>query len=484
MKTLLNLTICTLILSFISACGGGGASTTQNPTPVGGIIRTGIAIGPVTTFGSIVVNGVTYNTDAATFTVNDAAGTQADLRVGDVVTVRGTIDSNGTSGTADEVVFDDLVKGPVDSINLAGSSLIVLGQTVLVRPETSFDDSFNPASLEGVSVGQIVEVSGQIDANGDIVATRIEPKPAGTQFEVHGTVSALDIANLRFNLGTLVVDFSTATLDNFPGGQISDGDFVEAKGMMLNGAGELVATRVELEALVPGANNGDRVEIEGFITRFVSATDFDVAGLPVTTTASTTFVGGVAGDLGLNVKVEAEGEIDSNGVLVASKIDIRRAKAVRVTADVDSVDAANDSLVVLGFTVTIDALTRLEDKSNADVDPLTLADINAGDYVEIRGDEFPAGSGNMLATIFEREDPDTEAILQGFVETVSDPNYTVLGVTIETNGGTVFRDENDAPISASEFFNRVAVNSLVKAKGTEVSDTTIVATEVEFELEF
>jgi len=115
---------------------------------------------------------------------------------------------------------------------------------------------------------------------------------------------------------------------------------------------------------------------------------------------------------------------------------------------------------------------------------LTLASINAGDYVEVRGDEFPAGSGQILATILERDDLDTEAILQGFVETITDPSFEILGVTIQTGGGTVFRDENDVVISSTEFFNRVAPNSLVKAKGTEVSDTVILAEEVEFELEF
>jgi len=361
---------------------------------------------------------------------------------------------------------------------------VVLGQIVLVRPETSFDDSFTTPSLEGVSVGQIVEISGQIDANGNVVATRIEPKPAGTQFEVHGTVSNLDAANLRFNINNLVVDYSGAALDNFPGGQIGNGDFVEAKGMSLNAANELVATQVELESLLPGATDGDRIEIEGFITDFVSAQDFHVAGLPVSTTAATTFVGGAAADLGLNVKVEAEGDFDANGVLVATKVDIRRSKAVRMTANADSVNAANNSLVVLGITVTVDALTRLEDKSDADVDPLTLADINASDYLEIRGSEFPAGSGTILATILEREDPDTETNLQGFVESVSDPSIVILGVTIDTNGSTIFRDVNDSLISAADFFDQVAPNSLVKVSGTEVSATAIAASEVEFELEF
>ncbi len=492
----INILIAALILIGLPACGGGGGGGASPPPPppppppTGGIGRTGIAVGPVSTFGSIVVNGVRYETSSATFTVDDNPGSESDLRVGDVVIVLGTINNDGTTGTADEVLFDDLVKGPVASIDIPGSSLIVLGQTVLVRPDTSFDDSFTPASLDGVSVGQIVEVSGQIDANRDIVATRIEPKPAGTQFEVHGTVTGLETNNFVFNLGALVVDYSGAMLDNFPGGVIAENDFVEAKGMSLGNNGELIATEVELEALVPGAAEGDRVEIEGFITRFVSAQDFDVAGQPVTTNANTVFEGGDAGDLGLNIKVEAEGDIDVNGVLVATKIDIRRAKAVRATALLDSVDAASDSVVMLGITVTIDALTRIEDKSDLDVSPLTLADVNAGDYVEVRGDEFPAGSGDILATIFEREDPEADTILQGFVESISGSSFTILGVTIETvtdsdpDSNTVFRDVNDNEIPAADFFMQLAVNDLVKAKGTESADMTISATEVEFELEF
>lgn len=479
--------ISTLTIAALTACGGsgGGEAAPPPPTtpPTGGISGNGVAVGPISTFGSIVVNGVTYNTDSAAFTVNDQSGTQSDLAVGDVVTVIGSIDSNGTTGTADTVLYDDLVKGPVDSIDLAGSSLVVLGQNVLTGPDTSFDDSFSPASLLGVSVGQIVEVSGQFDANGDIVATRIEPKPAGTQFEVHGTVSSLDSANMIFNLRSLVVDYSSATLDNFNGGQISDGDFVEAKGNSVGAGGELLATSVELESLAPDTADGDRVEVEGFITRFASSSDFDVAGFTVTTNAGTVFEGGVEADLGLNVKVEVEGDIDANGVLVADKVDIRRSKAVRSVAVVDSVNSGAGSLVVLGITVTTDALTRFEDKSSADIDPLTIADITAGDYLEIRGDEFPAGSGQILATILEREDLDTETELQGFVESIANPNFTILGVTIETNGGTVFRDENDVVISSSDFFSRLASNDLVKAEGTEVSDTTISATEVEFELE-
>ncbi len=489
----IQLIILGFILAFTAGCGGSGSGSTAvadppAPPPVGGIGRTGVAMGPISTFGSVVVNGVRYDTSSAVFTVNGLSGSQDDLSVGHVVIVSGTIDDNGVDGDANEVNFDDNVKGPVQSIDRAMNQIIVLGQTVLINPETSFDDSISPASIDGLAIDDIVEVSGLVDVTGRITATRIELKPAGTEFEVLGTVSAHDMANALFNINDLVVDYSGATLDNdFPGGQISNGDFVEAKGMSLVG-GTLIAREVELKNALPDVEDGVHVEIQGFITRFVSAADFDVTGLPVTTTASTVYEGGVEGDLGLNVKVEVEGDVNSGGVLVATKVDIRRAKAVRATANVDSVNAGANSLVVLGITVSVDALTRLEDKSDADVRPLTLADINAGDYVEVRGGEFPAGSGDILATILERDDADLSdpdpTILQGFVETISDPSFTILGVTIQTGGGTVFRDVDDSVISSADFFSRLAPNSLVKAKGSEVSDSVISATEVEFELEF
>jgi hypothetical protein len=182
----LSVLVISLVLATIAACGGGGSGDASPPPvvnppppPVGGIGRTGLAIGPITTFGSVVVNGVHYETTSAAFTINDAPGTQSDLRVGQVVTVRGTIDDDLSSGTAAEVTFDDNVKGPVESIDLTANQIVVLGQVVHVGPDTSFDDSISPATIEGLNVGDIVEISGLVAADGTVSATRIELKPGG-----------------------------------------------------------------------------------------------------------------------------------------------------------------------------------------------------------------------------------------------------------------------------------------------------------------
>lgn len=483
-----SLSVTTFFSSILlAACGGGGGGGAT-----AGIDGTGVtgpedmfAVGTVTGFGSVIVNGVRFDTTATSFTIDGNPGTQDDLDVGDVVIVQGSLDANGATGTADNITFDDLVEGPIaaGSIDSVAGVLVVLGQTVVVTADTSFDDSIQPSSLAGLSDGDVVEVSGFRFSDGSIQATRIESKVAGQTFEVTGTVENLDNVGFSFNISGLSVDYSSAMVEDFDAGTISNGDLVEVKGAAFGPGGELIATRVEFKGDDFMGEDGDRVELEGFITRFASASDFDVAGLEVTTTAQTIFEGGVAADLGLDVKIEVEGELNLAGVLVATKVDIRRATAVRILAVLDSVNQTSDSFVVLGITVRTDTLTRIEDKSSQDVSPFSVDNLVTGDYVEVRGTELPAGSGEILAGLVEREDLDTETELQGFVTSDNGSELVILGVTVSTSGATEYRDENEMPISATEFFDRVSTGSLVDAKGTEIGQLAIAAEELEIEIE-
>ncbi len=470
------------------ACGGGG----YGGTSVTGIDRTGgpsfsLAYGTVTGFGSIIVNGVHYETSSSSFTIDGQPGSQDDLSVGDVVLVRGTLATGSTTGTASAVIFDDSVEGPISFIDRNTSTLIVLGQTVQVTADTSFDDRISPPSLDGLEPNDVIEVSGFVGATGEISATRIEPKLASTEFEVTGIVSG-HVPGQSFMINELTVEYASqiALIQDFPGGVINDGDLVEAKGgTTLGPNGELLATRVEFKGSQLAGNANYHLEVEGLITRFSSQSDFDVSG--VTVSASNAVFEGDVNNLGLNVKVEVEGELNAAGtVLIASKVGIRRARIVRIEAAVDSVDAAAGTFVTLGITVEVDALTRMEDKfANPPIQPFTLADLRPDDFVRMRGSELadPAATVDLLAALLERDDPrDTE--LQGFVESAAHPTLIILGATIETNGATVFRTLDGSAISADDFFSQVQAGDLVKANGAEIGPTTILADEVQFELEF
>lgn len=463
-----------VLTGLITGCGAAGDSTSG--PPLGGIDGGGFAHGTITGFGSIIVNGVEYSTTNATFTIDGRPGSQADLHVGDVVSIEGSID--GTSGTADSVFFDDAVEGPVQSVDVAASSLVVMGQTVLVDGATSFDDSPAGCQLATLLAGQVVEVSGFRTASDEVRATRIECKAAGGELEITGVVAALDAAQHRFQIGALTVDYTSAQLQNFPGGQPANGQAVEVKGMTFAG-GVLTATRVEFKDTNLPADNGDDVEFEGLITRFASQSDFDVSGQRVATSGSTEFsqCGAAPITLALNTQVEVDGTFQA-GAINATKVECKTGTSLRVRSTVTAVNAAASTFSILGIPVTVDSKTRFEDQSNADLSPFHLSDLHVGDFAEVRGAAGSAAN-SILAALVERNDFDADSELRGSAESVSAPDFLVLGVTVHTDGGTEFHDENDQTITSTAFFTAAPAH-LVKVKGAVIAGA-IVADEVDLE---
>ena len=141
--------------------------------------------------------------------------------------------------------------------------------------------------------------------------------------------------------------------------------------------------------------------------------------------------------------------------------------------------------MILGITITTDSiLTRFEDKTDADIDPLSVGNLNTGDYLEVRGQEFPADSGELAATLLERDDPRARTELRGFVQAggVNRPSLTVLGVTINTDGNTVYRDVSHQVMNADDFWAQVADGSLVDTNGVEIASTSLLAEELSLEV--
>jgi hypothetical protein len=500
-----TITILTLSSLLLGACGGGGGggdggvspppvSPPPPPPPTGGITRTGIAVGAITGFGSVIVNGVRYETSAATSFSrdDDNDSTEAEFEVGEVVVVEAEIDDSGNA-SATAVTFEDAVEGPVTSA--APGQIVVMGQTVNIGTTTSIDDSC-PASLDDASI-VAVEVSGLPDANGVIDATRIECKfnlAEVGEFEVNGVVSAHDATARTFMIGSILqVDYSAAAVDNFPGGTINDGDPVEAKGTDFDsGTNVLTATRVEYKGVRLDDAEDVHLEIDGFVTGFVSETDFSITSLagpiPITTIPGTTvYEGGSAADLANNLKIEVEGDFDANGVLVATKIEIKDSTNIRVVGLDDSV--IGDVITILNISVnTSTATTRFEDKRD-DTDPFRVGDIAAGDYVEARGQEQPPGQ--ITAFLIERDDSDPDSELRGFVEdgSVNGRNsFVILGVTVDTSSvspGNYFTEDaagNDVPITADAFWDAVGNGGvIVDVTGSETGTSSMQARELQLE---
>jgi hypothetical protein len=269
--------------------------------------------------------------------------------------VRGEIDEND-SRSALRIEFDDQLIGQARNIDASGSRLEVLGQTVRVDGGTSFDKTFSPRSLEGISTGDVIAISGFLNADGMSVATRISADDGNAVARVHGIVTDADPGAKTFRINSLTVDYSAAMIENFPGGEPANGDFVEVEGSEMSPS-ELTAVRVSLESRSLRDNDDDLVaEIEGYITRFSSPADFDVDGLPVVADGQTLFERGAAGDLALNAKVQAFGSVDAADVLRADVIRFEPPSVIAIMAQVEQVNATTGTITLLGIPVRVDEL--------------------------------------------------------------------------------------------------------------------------------
>ncbi|TLY76049.1 MAG: hypothetical protein E6K49_11015 [Gammaproteobacteria bacterium] len=457
------------LAALIVACGGSGSSGNMNLTPV-------LATGTITGFGSIYVNGVHFQTSSATIRKNGQTVAESQLAVGEVARVKGEKNDTDGTGVADSIDVDESVVGPIAAIDTTNSVVTVLGQTVKINTGTSFSMDVQPASLAGLKVGDLIRVSGLIDSSGNIVASRIERTGASAELQVLGTVASLDMTAHTFKINALVVNYSSANLTGFASGQPSDGDLVEVQGTMFDATTmTLTATHVARQQSEQEEAGSDEMEREGLITRFASATDFDVAGKPVTTSSSTVYRNGTAADLALNAKVEVEGTLNSSNVLVASVVTFHHNGRIELESTATALDATAGTLTVLGVQVTVTSTTRFEDKSSTEMEKFNLSNIMVGDTVEVRGFESPAGSGKVVATRIERQPASTTVTVNGPFTAGTSPDFTVLGITIDASSATI-KGLGDMTLTLADFLTQ-AVGHSVEVSGT-LSGTTVMASEI------
>jgi len=442
-----------------------------------------LSAGVITGFGSVYVNGLRYGTDAATVVMNDENATMAQLKVGQYVEVKGHehVYWNGADRDADVIRYHNVLEGPITSIDPAAESFVAMGQVVRITLDTVFGDGIATASIDGIAVGDVVEVSGVVPQSGPIDATRIDIRPDGGPYDVTGYVSAVQPEVGRFDLNGLTVDYNGANMEDFASGDPAAGDLVLVKGFTFDPDGTFVATRVELRSddwLEP--SDGDRVEIEGAVVEFVSRTDFRVGGWHVTTTTATTYEHGTADDLTGGVMLRVKGTADSDGTLVATGISFMQVSEVRVVAQLADLDPTARTLTVLGLEVSTDDSTHYEDMSLLHLREFSFDDLTVGAWVDVRGYEEPDGSGALLATRVVRIEAVDAIRLRGAFRDAAQPDFHILTVPVRTTDATRFVLEGNVRLTLQEFFEQ-APGQLVEAWGTWNSQA-VVAERVEIKV--
>jgi Domain of unknown function (DUF5666) len=272
-----------------------------------------IAVGRITAFGSIFVDGVEYDIAQAGIQINGQPGQANQLEVGQVVRVQAAA-SGGAQGSATAVSYTASVVGPVSQVDPAASTFTVLGQTVQVDGTTLFGDGIQPASLAALQVGTNVDVSAFATASGGLQASRIDLPAPSTPLQVEGTVEALDTGAMTFWINNLQVDYSQASVQ----GQIVNGATATVSAQEYPTAGALHVTRVQA-AVGVGGQAGEEGHLEGLVTSISSNGSFYVGSQLIVTGSSTHFV--LHGQtLAPNLSLRVHGRFNAAGALAAEMV--------------------------------------------------------------------------------------------------------------------------------------------------------------------
>ena len=452
----------------------GGYCSDRGYYTLGGTTTSGqVASGAIARYGSVFVDGAEYATSSAKVTIDGVASSEAALVPGQVAIVDGTPASTSVAGVARTLVVTTRLVGAATSVDLAAHTITVLGQTVQVTGDTSVGEGIAPTEPAGLLFGQLLAIDGYRTSSG-FRATRIDRATGGVLLRVAGRMSALDGATQTFSLGGTTVSYAGVT-GGLPA-SASDGAYVIASGATAGGSALLNAQQVLVQSeATPGAS-GARGTVHGAVTRFTSATDFDVAGQAVSTGTATTYDGGGAAGITADVEIEVSGTFDASGVLSATSVSFVPATDFRIVGPVDRIDSTAATFAVGGITLATNSATRWDDRGLVHARTFALAALRTGDWVEVRG--ATPGTAAADGRVVERRvaPAQPQLVLEDDVSALADPSLTLAGIVVDTRGAT-FADAHGVALTRSLFF-ALATGHAVRARGSLASGGAFVATAV------
>ena len=288
---------------------------------------------------TVTVNGYTLQAATTPITYEDNQFELSYLTVGTQVEVE------ASAGSATEIELTPAITGIVSE--LQDDSLVVNGIT------------FSYSTLTGINVGDWVMISAQMQSDDSWVVSAINIAPTLDNAEVEGRISALDESNATFNIGSMLVDYSAAYIEDAE--SLSNGQWVEVEGSYISD--RFNATEIELE----DESDYDGVEMEGTITWVNSTLSyFEIDNrTTIQVTSQTIFEDGTQNDLIAGSIVDVEMHITANG-LVATEIEFENKQP---TTDIQefsvqgiaTTNESNDTLTINGVDFIIDATTRFKD---------------------------------------------------------------------------------------------------------------------------
>lgn len=281
-----------------TASSGQSADGQQTAAAAPGTGGTGISVqGPISGFGSVVINGVHYDESGARITLDGAGAGSSALRLGMVADIEGTRAADGQTGVAQSIEVWSIAQGVVTRVD--GGSFTVMGMGIALKAATFVDVA--------LSVGQTVAVWGlQADAGGSQwVATRVDAA-SGHRSVVTGTV--LGSGDSRSVNG---VRLTGDMAEGLGGGAI-----YRLEGEWEAEENKLKVTSARRVGVRGNTNSGVVVEIEGVVTAGLSGAFFTLGAVRVDASA----VMGAAAALSVGQEIEVYGHWQGS-TLVATKLE-------------------------------------------------------------------------------------------------------------------------------------------------------------------
>jgi len=367
------------LLNLIVGCSGGetGTGGLENPAPIPTDEIT-TSVGRITSLDGVSVNGVKYNTDNSSVTLDGELGSTSNLEIGMVVAVQGKISDNQLMGDAVHIEYRDVLEGIVIATNLNSDGigiLNILGQTVIVDLLTVFDsdEESEITDLNQIVNGNVIEVSGFTSGYGTIYATRIELKDenyeTGHEIEVKGVVS--NLTDTEFYIGQLQINYTNAQQMEFMADGLSEGQLVQVSSIVgLDAKGKFIADAVILQGNGNTGfqmNEGENILLEGVVTTLITVEqEFILNGQLILINGTTNVVNGIANEIVEEKVLVVEGYINASGAVVAQRILFLGKVDIAMRGFVESIDIENNSLIVFGTIIFVDNFTTIKDRRNKD----------------------------------------------------------------------------------------------------------------------
>jgi len=320
--------------------------------------------GAISGFGSVIVNGVKYDDLHASVEIDGIAATSADLRLGMVADVVGSVSVNPALGAASSIGVWSVAQGAVKRVT--ATSFMVPGMSIQTDAATVFEGVASCAELGADQTVTVWGLQTSADAR-EWTATRVALAPATVPFVNSGFIS---ISNNQLTLNGLILTL-TETLAK----GLKNGDLVRVQGSLSTDGKSVTVTGVKLLGTLAVAPQQGDVEIEGYVSSLSPPNGFVMNNLSVDTRSAGMSPPGAV--IAKGARVEVYGTL-SGGVLIARLVKLE---------DESSPSQTEISGKITAYTSVADFVLRGQrcDATSAVFSHGTAAGLKVGAKVQVKG---------------------------------------------------------------------------------------------------